>query len=853
MNILNSVIFSIARRELRGGHQGIGLLIACLALGVATIATVQNLAASAQISLKNQGKEILGGEVAISTIYSQVDSELKEWLTNYVNHQSQVAELRTMARNPANNDAVLVEFKAVDRYYPLTGGLQVNGKETHADLLNDLLSKSNDKFGVLVDNSLLSRLNLKLNDQFYLGNEIVEIRGVIDREPDRASSTGAFGLGSRVLASDTFLQASGLVQYGSLVYYQWRFSLLDTVNLDNLRSQLKIQFPEARWQWRDHRDAAPRIALLIERLSIFLTLIGLTALLVGGVGISSAVRSFLDGKARNLALLKCLGASYTVIFWSYFLQILLVMAIGIFAGLAVGCLMPWIIEPFIRPFMPITIHPTIDLKSLLLAASLGGITAITFGLIPLFRQRGISASSALRSQIILTPTKWRAYEWLVIILLVLSLGLLSVLPTSRPLFALNFLVAIGISMIILYLSAQFLMYLSRVLTSPEQFKGAPGLRLALSQLHRPNGVTATVVISLGLGLTVMVAVAVIEGNVRAQISRELPEKVPLFFLVDVQRDQVDNLVNMLTNLEGVQEIASMPYLRGRITEINGQAAETQLINPDYQWLLEGDRGVTYAAGEVLTGALTTGQWWTADDVETPLLSVHGDLVRGFGLKVGDIVTVNLLGRDITATVANTREQDWRAMQLNFTLIFSPFPLNQSPHTVIATITGNENQAGEIQRRLSQDFPNITAIRVKEALQAADQILGVVATAVRVNGGVAILAGVLVLASALAAGQQRRRQDLIVFKLLGANRKQMMMAFLWEYGLLGFIAAFVACMLGVLGAWLIVTQVMQAPWIGLWTPVIMVILGGIGVSLLFGVLSIWRLLSQPSGPLLRNEG
>ncbi len=852
-NVWNGVSWSIAKRELRTGKRSVSLLIACLALGVAAIATVQTLAASAQDALKSQGKQLLGGDISISTTYLPLDAKIKEWLASQGGKLSQIGDLRTMAYRLDGTDGVLVELKAVDESYPLIGELRADDTQildNHA--LKVRLSRKNGQFGALIESSLLTRLNLQPTDSLRIGNEIVEIRGILASESDRASSTGAFGLGARVMVSAELFEISGLKQLGSLIYYQNRVVMPPELDLDRLKVEIFREFPDYRFQWRDYRDAAPRIAAIVDRMGIFLTLVGLTALLVGGVGIATATQSYLDGKARNIALLKCLGATYNTVFWSYFLQVMLLVMVGIAIGLVIGSIAPWLLLPLITPFLPVAITPTIQPMALLVAASMGLLTAMIFSLVPLFSQRGISASSALRSQIVREPIKWRFYELAVLISLITALICLVVLPVERPLFSLIFLASIGVAMVLLYFAAKLLMGVSRWLNRPEWFIGNPGLRLALNQLHRPHSMTGTVVLSLGLGLTVMVAVALIEGNVRAQINRELPENTPLFFLIDIQRDQLADLTTQLTAQLDIGPVATMPYLRARLVEVNGKPAETMLVNPDYRWLLEGDRGVTYAAGASLSGELTSGNWWPADYDGSPLLSVHGDLARGFDLKVGDTLTVNLLGRDLTATVANIREQDWRAMQLNFTLVFSPNPLNQSPHSIIATVAGKESAAGEVQKILAQQFPNITAIRVKEALEAADKVLGIVGTAIQLNGLVAVLAGILVLASALAAGQQRRRQEMVIFKLLGATKWQIMGAFLWEYGLLGLVAGSIACILGILGAWIVITQVMNAPWVWLGLPILSVMIGGLGVSIALGIASIWRLLSQSAAPLLRNE-
>ncbi|HET8727400.1 MAG TPA: FtsX-like permease family protein, partial [Alphaproteobacteria bacterium] len=748
-------------------------------------------------------------------------------------------EMHAMARAP-DGTSTLVELKAVDAPYPLYGALTLEGGGD----ARDAMSRRDGTWGAIVEDSVLDRLGAGIGDRVAVGEETFEIRGVIAREPDRAG--GGFALGPRLMIDAAALSGTGLQQPGSMVYYQYRLALPEGTAVDGFVRQLEAAFPEAGWRTRTFDEAAPRLAEMIDRLTLFLTLVGLTALLVGGVGVGNAVKAFLDGKTATIATLKCLGASGGLVFGTYLAQILWLAAGGIVLGLVVGAAALPLVDVALAGVLPIDVRVGVYPGALLLAAGFGLLTALTFSLWPLARARDVPAAALFRDLVAPSGGRPRPVFVAATGLCALTLAGLAVLSAQDKVFALWFVLGAATTIAAFRFAAWAVIAGARRLRRPRR----PGLRLALANLHRPGAPTAGVVLSLGLGLTVLVAIALIEGNMARQIRDDLPRDAPSFFFIDIQPDQVERFNAIVASTDGVSDLEEVPSLRGRIVAVNGRPAADALLDPGESWLIRGDRGVTYRAEKRPSDTLPAGEWWPSDYAGPPLISIYEDIGRAFGIGIGDTITVNVVGGDITAEVANLRAIDWESLSINFTMIFSPEPLSAAPHTYLATVRATDEAV--LQRAVTAAFPNVTAVNVGDALDTVNDLLLKIGTAVRTTAGVTLVAGTLVLAGAIAAGHRRRVYDSVVLKVLGATRADVLRAFLVEYGLMGLITAALAAMVGTVAAWAVLTQVMEADWVFLPSVVLATALVATAVTVGFGFVGTWRALGQKAAPVLRND-
>lgn len=840
-----AVALKLARRELRGGLKGFRIFLACLALGVAAIASVQSVAESILAGLRDDGQAILGGDVSVRKRYSDISQEQRDYLQSSSTALTFFNEMRTMARPLDGDDRTMVELKAVNDNYPLVGQVEL---QDGLDFTN-IMAQRDGQWGAIIEPALQDRLGVSVGDQLSVGDVDYQVRAIISREPDRIGSGGSLGFWPRVMVDLASLQETSLLTEGSMLYYQYRLQLPAGVDPTEYRQQLDAAFPDAYWRLNDYRNAAPQVERVLGRLTLFLTLVGLTALLVGGVGVSNAVKAFLDSKITTIASLKCLGATNRIIFQTYLTQLLILACGGIALGLLIGALAPPIAGSLLAGLLPIPISIGVYPSALLLAALFGLLTMLTFAIWPLARAHEIPAASLFRDAITGTR-RWPRWSYIVItIISALLLAGLALITAVNKLFAAWFIIGALASIVAFRAAAGLVMMLTRKLRRPRQ----PGLRLALANLHRPGAATPNIVLSLGLGLTVLVAIALIEGNMSKQVQDSIPKQAPAYFFLDVQSDQIDSFVDLLNSVDGASNLKYTPYMRGRIVKIKGLEPNQALANPNHEWMIRGDRGITYASEPPNNADTVAGEWWPADYSGPPLLSVHKDVIQAFDLKLGDTVTMNVLGRDITGSVAHVRDLEWRTMQLNFAFMFSPEPLRSAPHGYIATVAADNSTAeSEIQRSVTRTFPAVTTVRIKDALDKVNELMSSIGAAVRSIAAITLIAGTLVLAGAVAAGHSRRIYDSIVLKVLGATRSDVLRAFLLEYGLLGLITALIAAVIGTIASWAVLTLVMNSEWVFIPSALLMTILLSTAITLAFGFVGTWRALSQKAAPLLRND-
>lgn len=832
-----AIAAKFAARELRGGLHGFRVFLACLALGVAAIAAVGTVRAGIEAGLAEQGAELLGGDAEVEFTYRFARETELAFLNDIATDISETVDFRSMivVDRPSGAERGLTQIRAVDSAYPLVGEVTLAPAIPLAQALTD--------FGGVMERVLADRLGLTVGDAFRLGSQEFTLRAILDRYPDNASA--GFGLGPRTVVLTSDLAQSGLLSEGTLFSTQYRLALPADADLAALETQAQDQFRDTGLRWRDSREGAGGTARFVERIGAFLILMGLSGLAVGGVGVSAAVRAYLAGKISVIATLKTLGATRATIFMTYLMQIGVLTILGVSIGLVLGGGIPIMLAPLIEDQLPIPANLTLQLGPLAEAAIYGVLAAMIFTLWPLARAEQIRPATLFRDAFG-SENRLPAWPYLITTAVLIAILLETAVLFSGTVF-LTLWTAGGIAgaLLILVIAAWLARVVSRKLSS--WARGRPALRLALGAIGARNGETASVVLSLGLGLTVLSSVGQIDGNLRAAFSDELPEVAPSYFIVDIQPDQIDGFRDRLTNDPAVRKVDTAPMLRGIITKINGQSAEDFA---DGHWVVRGDRGVTYT-GDMPEGTeITQGAWWPEDYAGPPLMSFAEEEAAEIGLSLGDTVTINILGRDIIATIANFRTVSWEDAGIGFVMALNPSALAGAPHSWISTVYAEPEAEAAILRDLAGAYPNITAIRIRDAIDQIIDLVGGIATATRYAALATLVTGFLVLIGAAAAGERTRTYEAAVLKTLGATRGYIMVSFALRAALLGLAAGIVALAAGILGGWAVTVFVMEGDYHVIWTNALLIIGGGVLASLVAGLAFAIRPLAAKPAQILR---
>jgi putative ABC transport system permease protein len=831
---------SYARRNLRSGLKGFWIFLSCLTLGVSAIAIIGSLAASIQQGLDEQGQPLLGGDLEFALTQREASGDELSYIKS-LGATSAVATLRAMAQS--NGASTLVELKAIDDAYPLYGALKLEPAAA------DGFSSVHGAFGVSVDPLLLSRLNLKIGDDLKLGKALLHVRSAITLEPDRIGDGIIFG--PRILLSLEALKATGLVEPGSLVTWRYRVKLAQDESLKSVKALEKMatqKFPDAGWRTRTTDKAAQGADEFINRLGYFMTLVSIAALTIGGAGIANAVSAFVSRRRSTIATLKCLGLPNADVVGIHLTEILAVSVVGIAIAIAAGAASPFVVQAVFGKILPLPLSTHIAWWPPGFAGLLGFLVTLAFALLPLSRIADIQGAALFRSHSMTSTGRfsWRYTTVSALILVVAGIAIL--LNYDEPKVTAAYLGGLVVSFIILALLASAIVQAAAALPRSKNLL----LRQAIQSLHRPGATSQSVIMALGLGLSLFVTLALTDQTISMELKSGIPDQAPAFFFLDVKNTELDQFRASLKMQDGVTTIGNAPMLRGRITKVKNIASEQVKSKSDTSWVLKGDRGLTYAEELPKGSTLTKGTWWAKDYAGPNLVSMTEDIAKGLDLKIGDKITVNVLGREVEAQLYNLRRVNWRSMGINFVMVFSPNTLKAAPHSHIVTVEMKGGDEGKLLNMMAAAYPSVTAVRVKDALSTVSELLGKMLTAVRGANVVTLLTGILVLAGALAAGLSSRSYQAVVLKTYGATRQQLLLAFMIEYGLLGFVAAVFGVVVGSIASWFLAHYILDMPWhfslpLAVFTALIAMVL-----TIIAGLSVTARAVSAKPSFYLRNE-
>ncbi len=829
----------LAARELRSGVRGFRIFLACLALGVAAIAAAGSTAEAFRHGLASQAREILGGDLYFS-VENRDFTPAERAAFDRLGTTTYTAAARAMAQAPSG-DRRLVSLRGVDGRFPLAGTVKVDG----APDLKAALADRDGVPGAAVEPALLDRLHLKLGERFTAGPVTLRASAVLVSEPDGLSR--GFALGPRVLVRREVLERSGLLAPGGLSGRAVRIALPASQDPRATGKAVVARFPDAGLEVRDRLDAAPGARRLIDQLEYFLGFIGLASLVAGGLGVAGAVSAYLATREPSIAVLKALGADGALIRNTYLIQIGLLAAMGVAIGLVIGAVAPLILGQFAGS-LPIPALFAVYPLPLAKAGLFGLLAAAAFSLIPLARARRTPPSALFRRS--LGGRIPLSLETLGAVLAGAGLAALAVVTAPTPLAAAIMIAGVAFSFAVLWALGRAAAWgagkVRRLVSGPA--------KLGLANLAGPRSAARTASPAIGLGVALLACVVLIQSALLAQITTTAPRTAPAMVFTEIPGDQA---AAFDAEVAKVMPLTSDTYLRlpfatGRISGLKGQPVDKDKIKPGQRWAFDNDIGMTLLPGQPKDGKTVAGQWWTPGYAGPPLVALNAELAEGAGLKVGDTITLTILGRDIEARIAVLRKIEFGGFGPNFNIVLNARALEGADLRNVAIARLGKPQEAALTRALGDSFPGVNVISVREQLDAAAALFDRLALAVRGAAAVAGLAGLLVLAGAIAAGARARAREAATLKVLGATRGQILAAYAIEYGAVGLIAGAAGVALGFAAAWPVVVKVFEASWSVDWGGVIILLAGAAGLSTAGGLLAAALALSQRPAPVLRAE-
>lgn len=855
------LVLRLAWRDWRGGTgflRGMGVVLCCLALGVAAIGAIGGLRDAIQAGVSEQRRAILGGDLAVETT-SALPPELSGFLRRQGDRVSDTIRMRTMLYGPGKS-RMLVQLSAVDSAYPLVGAATVQGGAT----VQDALAPRDGVPVLAADPVVIERLGAHPGDIVRLGQARFRLAPPLDKVPD---SAGLGALAPGVIIRRDALDRTGLAVPGALLTGSVRAVLPavtgsepDDARLARARTQANAidhAFPGAGWRIRDIKDAAPAITRAVDQVAAFMTLIALAALLLGGMGVAAGVQRWLDGRIRTVAILRAVGGTPRFAAAMVGTQVAVLCLLGIAAGAAFGLVLPPVAVSLGRDLLPVAPQGGVRLAPVLLASLFGMVVALLFSLPPMARAAFVPPSVLFRGPAgIAPPDRKRRFAVMAIsVALTACLVLLAVLASPDRRLALGFCCVAGAVLAVFRFAGFALVRLARLVPRPHAGRGVlrVGIRLGLASLGRAAGPATRLLLGFGAGLTVLATIALAEGDLRASLLDQLPAHAPSFYFIDIQPNEMDRFRALVAGQQGAGAVHALPSLRTRVVAVNGVPADQVRAEPGTGWALQGDHGLTIAAEPPAGTALAEGHWWAPDYDGPPLISLDAKLAAGWHLHVGGTLRLNVLGRDIDFRVANLRDVAWKSLQLNFAFVASPGMLSAAPHTMVATVetSASPDVDARILGAVTDALPGVTGIRVADILQQVGGIVGKLALALGAIGVVALLSGALVLAASLAAAQEQRTREAAILRALGATAGQLRAAWLVEFAALGLVAGFCAGAIGILLSIVLMRVVLHAPFVFLPWLLSLVSLSAILLMISAGFLATRRSLAASPAVLLRD--
>ena len=827
----------IARRDLSARFRGLRLLLACLFLGVGAIAAIGTLTGSIERELATRGRAILGGDIEAQVWQRELTlAERRAFAA--LGTLSQGTRMQAMA---SLGDATApVELKAVDQRWPMVGRLVLkDGRQVGAPAEGT----------TWIGEGLAERLGVRAGGTITIGGQKLTVGGIIADEPDRLSE--GLSLGTVAIVRSDLPRRAGLTAPGAMFRTKARVAMPAGRDPEATVEMLKQRFPDAGFNFRTRDKAAPGAERFVSRMGEFLVLVGLAALAIAGIGIGGGVSSYLEARRTSIATLKVLGAASGDIARIYLLQIGAAALAGSLAGLAAGVLVTPLLAAALGTLLPVTTGFVFAPAALATAAAYGLLVALVFAAPPLARARAFPAMALMRARVSPLALPRRA------LLLPVGLGLAGIVALALANAAqikVTALFLAGAAGVLALLGALgwAIRHVAARLPRPRQ----PLLRAGLANLHRPGAQTGALVTALGFGLSAFVLLAAIQTSLEANIARRIPPRAPDYFVLDVPRDRVAAFEQAVREVIPRATIRKVPALRGAIIAYGPESRMTRVADlkdiPEKGWALRGERGLTYADTVPEGNSLVAGKWWPKDYSGPPLVSVDEELAQAVGLKVGDRITVSVLGVERSATIASLRRLDWENLGFNYVLVFSPNTLADAPHNLAATIDvpAGASRAG-LLRKLAQAFPATSVIETGGILREARALLAQMSTAILAAASVAVLAGLAVLLGAIAAARASRTYDNVILRVLGASRRQLLLLQMAEYGLLSAALALVALVLGSAIGWAVITQLFEFDWLPDWPRVLAVLAGGLVLVLGFALAGSLPLLRAKPAQALRE--
>ncbi|HKE85702.1 MAG TPA: FtsX-like permease family protein [Vicinamibacterales bacterium] len=806
-------IVAMALREIRASWRRLLFFFVCIAIGVASIVAIRSLIQSVREGLTQESRAMTGADVVVRSdrpLGAPVrEAVAREQATGRVGEVFESIEMATMVRPATGTTTRMVELRAVQDAFPMYGTMTlVSGQYSHR-LLRD--------HGVLVRPELLAQLGQSVGDDLLIGTERFQIRGVIDSEPGR--NLGSFSIGSRVFIDFADLPSTGLLSFGSRASYELLLQVPHPPPVPGQRDaatmlarDLSIAFVNDFVSARSYRQNEGRMSQNLTRAENYLSLVGLVVLILGGIGVSSVTRVFVQQKIRSIAILKCVGSTSRQVLAVYLAQVLLLGLAGSVLGVVIAAVALQVLPFFVGDLAALLhVQYGLTMGAVLQGMAIGLLVSVLFSVVPLLEVRNVKPSLLLR-QDIPAPPRFDWLKWCVATIVAATLVGVAAWQAGS--------LRVGLMLSGGFVAVAFVLHLAGLAlvraVQPLRYARSFALRQAVLHVARPGNQTRIILLAVGLGTFFILGVRALEANLLQDFEVQVGENSPDMFLMDIQPAQREGVSALIDRTNGALPAPKLiPVLRARIVGVRGREVNLESFE-DVRGRggLSREFNITYRPNLEANEKLVDGTWWTGPPPEMPEVSIEESLRSRFQIQLGDEMRFDVLGRIVTARVRSFRSVDFRDFRAGgFMIVFRPGPFDTAPHTYIAAVKGAPDAMARarMQGQLVTQYPNVSVIDLREVIKTIKTIVDNVTLAVTIVGGLVLLSGTLILVGAVSMTKFRRVYEAAILKTLGASSRLIAAMLLLEYGVLGAIAGTVGALGAIALSWSVAHYALDLEW------------------------------------------
>ena len=833
------LILKYAFRDLVRNYRKIFSIILTLFISLFILSAILTIEDSLKKELNDNAKSLLGGDVEIDYNRVQGNLELVDKVREFTTVSSMVEFTTMVSGINDTNQSLFTRIKTVDKKYPLYG-------EVIHEPVGAMDRIHQEKNTIIVNENIFKTLDLKVNEKIKVQNQLFTVVGVIKSLPD---VSGFVAFGDFAITSRETLELLKLNSLGSFLNYEYKVKFNEGDNTKVTRNKIKEIFKDdLTVRLRYPENSASGLRRIIDNFSQFLSLVSISAMLIAGIGIANTLLSFINQSNMSIAVRKALGFFSLNIKTIYYLQLLILLTFVSIAAYALSFLLVPVADAYLSEGLGLSIKPLFSLTNFIKIFLVGMLVLIIFSIPTINAIDQVKASNLFRNVFQNLQFYYSKKSIFVSLLFLSALIMLFVIGSARPLYSFVYFIAFFICLIVFFLLSKFVVFLLKSLKNRSNIP----LKVSIKNITQTKGITPITIMSLGLGVTLLLTLALVGTNFKREIAKSIPEIAPDYFFIGIQNSDRDLFESAIIEMDSNTKLEIVPLVATGIVKINGIDPRTYIKqdNNSY-WVIGSDRRSSWAVEVPEDNPIIEGEWWDLSKPNKLQISLDSEVAKDFNIKLGDIFTLNIYGREIEGKIVNFRAVDYRDLSINFAMLFNPQFANTIPHEYLATAKFKD-QTKFKENKLLEILPSISIIRIADYLSKVTNILNKVFIAVILISAITIIVGLIVISSAIIVQGKIKEFQNLVFKILGFSKKEIVLSSIIEFILIFFSVILIAIFFAVIGSYYVIENIFQLVW-QLDLKILFNISGSIGlVTLALIMLTNLKYLSPKVYPLIRNQ-